>query len=173
MLRWIVLLALVFVSINNLPVRGRAVPIWDARDSFFPFFVLVADHARAGRLVSWDPWSNAGLPRFSDPEFGAFSPFQIVAGLAFGGTTTGFLLYWLTIWWLGGCGLFLFARHLDVPRWGAFVVSLGYLFSGVYTGHAEHISWLIGFSSLPFIVWRFDTALIRRRWLPAAESGAL
>jgi hypothetical protein len=162
-----------FVLLNRAPILGRAMPIWDARDSFFPFFVLTADHARAGRIVSWDVWSNAGLPRLGDPEFGAVWPLQLLVGVIFGGTPMGFIAYWMIVWWLGGLGMFLLARHLRAPPWAAFVVVSGYAWSGVYTGHAEHVSWLVGFSALPYVIWRLDRALITRTWFPAVQSGAI
>ena len=172
-LLWIALWTVLFVVINRAPILGRGVPIWDARDSFFPFFVLTADHARAGRIVSWDVWSNSGLPRLGDPEFGAVWPLQLLVGVVFGGTPVGFIAYWMIVWWLGGLGMFLFARHLRAPPWAAFVVVSGYTWSGIYTGHAEHISWLVGFSALPYVIWRLDTALTTRTWLPAIQSGAI
>lgn len=170
---WVALWTVLFLLVNRAPILGRGAPIWDAKDSFFPFFVLVADHARAGRIVSWDIWSNAGLPRIGDPEFGAVWPLQLLVGLAFGGTPAGFIAYWMTVWWLGGFGIFLLARHLRAPPWAAFIAASGYAWSGIYTGHAEHISWLVGFSSLPYVIWRLDAALTTRRWLPALQSGAI
>ena len=170
---WVALWTVLFVLVNRAPIFGRAMPIWDARDSFFPFYVLTADHIQAGRIVSWDVWSNAGLPRLGDPEFGAVWPLQLLVGLVFGGTPAGFIAYWMIVWWLGGLGMFLLARHLRAPPWAAFVVVSGYTWSGIYTGHAEHISWLVGFSSLPFVIWRLDRALTTRTWLPAVQSGAI
>ena len=170
---WVALWTLLFVVVNREPILGRGVPIWDARDAFFPFFVLAADHARAGQIVSWDVWSNAGLPRLADPEFGSVWPLQLLVGLVFGGTTSGFIAYWMAVWWLGGLGLFLLARHLRAPPWAAFVVVSGYTWSGLYTGHAEHLSWLVGFSALPYVIWRLDKALTTRTWLPAVQSGAI
>ena len=49
---WIALWTVLFVLLNRAPIFGRGVPIWDARDSFSPFFVLTADHARAGHIVA-------------------------------------------------------------------------------------------------------------------------
>jgi hypothetical protein len=170
---WVALWTVLFVLVNRAPIFGRAMPIWDARDSFFPFFVLTADHARAGRIVAWDVWSNGGLPRIGDPEFGAVWPLQLLVGLVFGGTPAGFIAYWMIVWWLGGLGMFLLARHLRAPPWAAFVVVSGYAWSGIYTGHAQHISWLVGFSSLPYVIWRLDAALTTRTWLPALQSGAI
>ena len=170
---WVALWTVLFVILNRAPILGRGVPIWDARDSFFPFFVLAADHARAGQIVSWDVWSNGGLPRIGDAEFGSVWPLQLAIGLIFGGTPMGFIAYWMLVWWLGGLGMFLLARHLRAPPWAAFVVVSGYAWSGIYTGHAQHVSWLVGFSALPYVIWRLDRALTTRTWLPAVQSGAI
>jgi hypothetical protein len=170
---WIASWTVLFAVVNRTPLLGGGAPIWDAKDSFLPFFVVVADHIRAGRIVAWDVWSNAGLPRLGDAEFGAVWPLQLLVGFLFGGTPSGFIAYWMILWWLGGAGMFLLARHLRAPGWAAFIVATGYAWSGIYTGHAEHISWLVGFSSLPYVIWRLDCALVTGSWLPAVQSGAI
>src|SRR5215471_10104278 len=87
----------VFLLTNQLLVRGIAVGIWDAEDSYYPFQVVVADHAKQGRLLHWDPWSSAGVPLGSNPEVGAYSPLNLAIGLLTGGTSLGFRLYWLLV----------------------------------------------------------------------------
>src|SRR5215831_20015751 len=57
-----------FLIANHLLIRGLAVGIWDVDGQFYPYQVLVADHARAGGFVQWDPWSNAGRPISGDPQ---------------------------------------------------------------------------------------------------------
>lgn len=165
--------ALVFLVANRLLVTGRAVGIWDVNYQYFPRFVLVADHARAGRFLGWDPWTDGGLPSFSEPQVGAFSPIVNAFGLLFGGNQASFIAYWLSHWALGGAGIFMLARHLRTPAWGAYVVALGYVFSGVYTGHAQHTTFVAGFSWIPWIIWRLDLALERRSLRHAAEAGAI
>jgi hypothetical protein len=174
--RWLVWLLIatdLFLVSNHLLVRGLGVAIWDADSYFYPYYVLVADYARAGRLVHWNPWSNAGLPIVGDPMFGIFSPLTIMVGLITGGTSSGFIFYWLLIWWLGGLGMFILARHLQAPPWGACVVALGFLFCGAYTGNAEHTTWITALSFLPFVICRVDAALASRKLRPALEAGAL
>jgi hypothetical protein len=163
----------VFVVANRHLVTGRAVGIWDVDGQYFPRFVLVADQARAGQFLRWDPWTDGGLPSFSEPQVGAFSPIVIAFGLIFGGNRAAFILYWLLHWALGGAGIFMLARHLRAPAWGACVVALGYLFSGVYTGHAQHTTFVAGFSWVPWIIWRLDLALQQRSMRHAAEAGAI
>lgn len=166
-------LLLVFLAANFKLVTGEQGPLWDADVYFAPAFTLVADHARVGRILLWNPWIAAGSPDYAEPELGAASPVAVLMGLFFGGTSTGFRAYYLLIWFLGPLGILLLARHLGCPVWAALVVSLGIAFSGFYTGHAQHTCWLYSFSSLPWIIWRLDAALIHRRYAPAVQSGAL
>jgi hypothetical protein len=113
------------------------------------------------------------MPEGGDPQFGAFSPVNVIIGFITGGTSTGFLFYWLFMWWLGGLGVMMLARHFKAPAWGGAAVALGFLFCGAYTGHAEHTSTVTAYSFLPFVIWRLDVALLTRRKLPAIEAGMI
>jgi hypothetical protein len=172
-LGWPLLVFAVFLGVNGPLLRGRAVGIWDAGNQAFPYFVLVADHARAGHLVRWDPWTESGQPLDGEPQAGAYSPIVISLGLLGGGRSSTFIAYWLLSWGLGAAGVLALGRHFGAPRWGACAVALGYLFCGVYIGNAEHTSWVVAFSFLPLVLWRLDVALVRRSTLPAAQAGAL
>jgi len=163
----------VFLINNRELVSGARVQIWDAWSFYTPAFSLVADHARSGRLLLWDPWLAGGTPDFADPQVAAASPIAIMAGAIGGGNSTAFRIYWLFIWMLGPLGLLLLARHLGAPRWGAFLVALGYAFCGFYTAHAEHTTVLYSFSFVSWFIWRFDVALTSLRFKPAAQAGAL
>jgi len=166
-------LAALFLIGNSKLVTGARVPIWDAWAFYGPEFTLVADHARAGHFLLWNPWVNGGTPDNADPTIGAASPLEIVVAAIAGGTRSGFVAYWLLIWLLGPLGLLLLGRHLGAPTWGAFVVAAAYAFSGFYIGHAEHTSFVYSFSFLPLLIWRFDQALATRLLWPAVQTGGL
>lgn len=167
------LLTTLFLILNRELLSGARVQTWDATAYYTPAFSLVADHARVGRLLLWDPWLAGGTPDFADPQVGAASPIMVIAGAIGGGSSAAFRGYWLFIWLLGPLGLLLLARHLGAPPWGAFLVSLGYAFCGFYTAHAEHTTVLYSFSFVPWFIWRFDVALTSLRLRPAAQAGAL
>jgi hypothetical protein len=101
------------------------------------------------------------------------SPLAILCGLVTGGKSHGFTIWWLVNWCMGGVGIYLLARHLRTPRWGGLVVALGYVFSGFYVGHAEHMSWIHAYSFLPFLIWWLDRAMLERSWRKVLETGAL
>ena len=169
----LVALCILFLLANAPLLIGLDAPNWDASSFFGPAFTLVADHARAGRLLLWNPFVEGGAPDAAQPEYGAFSPLTVGAGALFGGTERGFRAYWLGVWGLGGLGFLGLARHLGAPPWAGFVVTLGYLFSGTFTGHAQHTSWLHSYAFVPWVIWRLDVALLDRRLLPAVQAGAL
>ncbi len=157
---------------NRKLVSGENTLVWDAEGFFAPAFTLVADHARAGKILLWDPWPAAGSPDYAEPEFGATSPIAILVGFIGGGTEISFRAYVLLFWFLGGVGVLLFARSFALRPWAALVIALGVMFCGFYTGHAGHTSHIYSFAWIPWILWRFDVALKTLRWAPAAEAGS-
>lgn len=165
---------MLLLTLANLPLLvGRDAPNWDASSHFAPAWMLVADHARAGRLLLWNPFVEGGSPDGAQPELGAFSPLTLAVGALLGGTETAFVLYVVVLWLLAGMGMLLLARHLGAPPWAGFVVACGYAFSGTFTGHFQHTSWLHSYAFIPWVIWRLDAALRGRIVLPAVQAGAL
>ena len=165
-------LLVAIVCFGAWPVlTGQASPIWDAGTYFGPHFSLVADYARHGRLELWNPWINAGTPDFAEPQLGTASPILLIFALVSPNPFSGFIAYWIAMWLFGAAGMLLLCRHLGAPSWGAAVIALGFAACGVYTGNAEHISFLYSFSFLPWTIWRFDRALIDRRLRHMIEAA--
>src|SRR5215213_3294156 len=80
------LLGLVLLGANYKVTLGIAVPKWDADQLFAPYEMLVADHARAGRFLLWDPWVGGGSPDYAEPQVPSFSPLAVGVGFLIGGT---------------------------------------------------------------------------------------
>jgi len=152
---------------------GSAVVPFDAHDVFAPYYVLVADFARRGQLLLWDPWVNGGLPALAEPQTGSYSPLMITVGLLMGGTWAGFRTYFCVVWWLSGVGTFALGRRLGAPAWGAAIVAFNWVFSGFLLGHAEHVSWVYSMGVLPFAVLMVDLAAERRSLWAFAAAGAI
>ena len=104
-----------FLAVNHALVTHQVAPVWDASSQHAPWQMLVADFARSAQLLLWNPWTNGGAPAFANPGFGAFSPLTVAIGAMTGGTSYGFIAYWLFIWLLGGLSLLCLAQHLRAP----------------------------------------------------------
>ena len=165
---------LAVLALGNRPLLlGRAAPQWDAVDFFAPSFTLVGDELRAGHLVKWNPWTGAGAPDWAEPEFGTTSPPLLAASYLSINPQEGYVAYWMAIWAFAGMGMLLLTRHLGVPAWGGAIAAMGFIASGFYTGHAEHLSWLYAVSFIPWMLWRLDAGLQNRRWWCGVQAGAL
>ena len=158
---------------NITLVVGIHSAIWDAADLGCPNQILLADYARHGKWLLWTPLLSAGCPAAVDPGLGAFSPITLGIALLTGGHEYGFRAYWLAIWGFGGIGIVVLARHFFAPRWAAYVAAVGFMFSGIYIGHAEHTSILYTMSFLPWIIWRLDAAIRRKSFAAAMQAGSL
>jgi hypothetical protein len=169
----ILVAAIVLLAANYKLLDGKAVPFWDAVDEFMPDFALQADSAGAGHLSLWNPWTNGGTPESADPEWVSYSPIATLVGLLTGGMLIGFIVYWLFIWLIACMGILALGRHLGAPAWGALAAALGYSFSGFFISNAEHTSMFYTMTLFPFVIWRLDVALQRRRLGPAFQAGAI
>ena len=65
--------------------------------------------------------------------------------------------------------------YLNCGYWAGVMLSpeAGRRIARLVTGHAEHVSLIHSLAALPFVIWRLDVALAKRRWLPAFEAGAV
>ncbi len=152
---------------------GELFPIWDAESLLAPYYMLISDFARAGKLLWWNPWANGGQPDFVDPQYGAHNPLVLVLAWLFGPSLLGFVAYWFFIWLVFGVGLLALARHWRIPAAGGFVVALGLTFSGFFLGHAQHTPIVFSWAFIPSILWRIEVAQVRASWRPAAQAGVL
>ena len=172
---WVALAALValFFAANFQLLAGWATEHWDGEQFFAPFFAYLSSVVRSGHWLLWNPFSNAGSPDFAEPQVGALSPITLAFAAIGGPGPVAFRLYWLAVWLFGGVGMFAYARSLGAPPWGRLLTGAGFVFSGYYLGHAQHVSVVHAISFLPWIVLRIDRALLTERRGPAMEAGAL
>ena len=128
----------VLLAANLTLVVGRHTGRWDASDFFCPYFILVADHARHGELLTWTPLVEGGCPAGFDPEIGALSPATVGLAALLGPSEPAFRVYWLTIWGLGGLGMLLLARHLRAALAGMYGRHRIYVFRGLRQPSGVH-----------------------------------
>lgn len=166
-------MSIVLLASNIRVLVGSAIPRWDADAYFCPYFIFLADHLRSLQLPGWDPFTQCGVPVYCEPQVGAMSPVTLGFSAVLGGGRWGYAIYWLTIWWAGAMGMLVLARHLRSAPWCGMVAALGFMACSLYVGQAQHMSHVVSFSFLPWIVWRLDGALQEKRLLPAVQAGAL
>ncbi|WP_242352398.1 YfhO family protein [Anaeromyxobacter sp. SG64] len=150
----------------------RVEPKWDAVNYFYPAFAFTRDALLDGRAPLWDPFTNCGLPFHADPQAPLLDPLALLLAPAAPSASQGFALYWSIHWAWAGLGALLLAFALGAGPVGGLVAAIAYAFSGFFVGNAQHTTWIVTASWLPWTFGLAHLALFRRSWGLALLAGA-
>lgn len=160
---------------------------------FYPYWSLVSEVVRLGRLPLWNPYLFAGAPLLANSQVGVFyplnwpfwllapafssgSPAQPSVALALHGSVVAHLA-------LASLAVYGLARRNHLSRWAGALAGLLYSAGGFLGVHVEHLNQLQALAWLPLLflpgveAWVGPGALFRR-WsrhpaLPTPPGGRL
>ena len=132
------------------------VPIYDFYNFFFPYRYSVVDAISQGTQPFWNPYQSMGLPAHADPQSGVFYLPLWLFALIFGKhTTVTCAVDFIFHAFVGGVGFYFLSKHFAKERFAAFATAAFYLLSGFFVGNAQHLSWIISATWLPWVLWTF------------------
>lgn len=141
-------------------------PVFDFADEFFPTRWFMMNSLENGIWPFWCPYRSMGIPAHADPQsFIFYIPFWLLALVGhynpfFWGAEFIFHVF------VAGCGFYILAHHFSKNDILCFVVGCCYMLSGLFTGNAQHYSWIIALAWLPwalhFIFALFENPTLKR-----------
>ncbi len=145
-------LALLFMGTALWPSGGQILGGHDMRGYYFPYYELVRESVRSGKLPFWEPTLFNGYPFMAQPQQNAFYP-PLWPGYILP-MNVGISLYLLFHIWLAGMGMFLLVHNFG-GRWlPAILAAIAFAFSGLLAGRlwAGHSTVYAMISWTPWIV---------------------
>ena len=135
---------------------------WDMMDQYFPFRYFIGECVSNGVTPWWNPYLNLGYPLHADPQSGFWYPVTWLLGL------NGYSLYDLHLefmWHLvfAGFGFYFLLRAQQVSKPTAIIFALCYQACGFFVGNAQHFTYIIGASYLPWIFLCFQQVLFKKQ----------
>jgi hypothetical protein len=128
----LLLLAILFMGFALWPSAGQILGGHDMRGYYYPYYELVRESIRGGKLPFWEPTLFNGYPFMAQPQQNAFYP-PLWPGYLLP-LNVGISLYMLSHVWLAGMGMFLLV-HLLGGRWlPAVLAAIAFSFSGLLAG---------------------------------------
>ena len=125
-------LAILFMGVTLWPSGGQILGGHDMRGYYYPYYELVRETVRSGRLPFWEPTLFNGYPFMAQPQQNTFY-FPLWPGFILP-MNVGISLYMLFHIWLAGMGMFLLVRFLN-GRWlPALLSAVAFAFSGLLAG---------------------------------------
>ncbi|MEY3236463.1 MAG: hypothetical protein RI883_564 [Bacteroidota bacterium] len=125
---------------------------YDLIDCFYPWRFYIGECLQNGQLPYWNPYQDLGYPIHADPSSGAWYPMVWLIGYFNGYTiySIGFEL-WFHVF-LGGVGFYTLAKTLKINQSFALLAGIAFMLSGVFTGNAQHLSYIISACWLPYVL---------------------
>lgn len=145
---------------------------WDIMDQALPWRYYISECFQSGYLPAWNPYENLGYPMFADPLSGSWYPVVWLIS-----ATTGYTVYSIQFEFvfhilLAGVGMYLFARSFGLSQSATLIIAICFQGSGFMVGNAQHLSWIIAASWIPFVLLFYHKATSNKS-IPMAIATSL
>ena len=131
-------------------------PIYDFYNLGFPYRYSVTDTIRHGMLPFWNPYQGMGIPAHADPSANIFYlPLWIFAAFFGKYTTICCSAEYLLHTFVGGVGFYFLSKHLVKDNFASFLAACFYVLSGFFVGNAQHLSWIVSATWVPWVIFAF------------------
>ena len=150
---WLQILLLLITSVAAFGSLFFHPPVHDFFNEFLPERFVLVNSIRHGIFPTWNPYQSMGTPIHADPQSGAFYlPLWFFA--LFGEYTSiscafDFILHVF----IAACGFYALTYRFTKHRWASCIAAAGYIMSGFFVGNAQHLSWIIAGTWLPWVLW--------------------
>lgn len=164
-------LGILFLGPALLPDAGQVLGGHDMRGYYYPYYELVREAVRSGRLPFWEPALFSGYPFMAQPQQNVFYPPLWPSFLL--PVTTGISLYMLFHIWLAGIGMVAFVRSMG-GRWlPAILAGIAFAFSGLLAGRlwAGHSTVYALDAWTPWVLLGLLWSVRRGTWWSAVIAG--
>lgn len=124
-------------------------------NQFLPCRYFISECVHHNIFPLWCSYINFGYPFYADPQSGLFYPVTWIIAL-----TTGYNVYTICLEYvihvaIAGVAFFFLLKSFGPDNYTAVVFGIIYCMSGVFTGNAQHLPWIISMAWMPLILLNF------------------
>jgi hypothetical protein len=137
---------------------------WDVMDQYYPWRMFVVQCLRNGIMPFWNPYEQLGYPMHADPQSGVWYPLVWIFALFGDYTLYSVQAEYILHIALGGIGMMLLLQRFHVQRSIAFMLSIAYMFCGLFIGNAQHLTFVIAACWMPYVLLAFKNMAEHNHW---------
>ncbi|MFC2151855.1 YfhO family protein [Bacteroidota bacterium] len=126
---------------------------WDILDINLPWRYFISECLQNGFLPLWNPYINCGFPQTADPM--TWYPVSWAIGLIFGNDLISLQYEYLFHIFIGGIGLYKLGVLLKLNRETRLIISISFMFSGLFISNAQHFGWIVSAAWFPLILYYY------------------
>jgi hypothetical protein len=134
---------------------GRQTLKWDAIDSYLPFRYYLGYSLQHGELPLWDPFAGLGSPILADPQSASWYFPSWLIGYFWGYDFTSVSIEYMFMLVLASLGFYNLLKYLKVSPVISCAGGVAFLFSGMFIGNSQHLTWIVSGAYFPWIIYYF------------------
>ncbi len=128
---------------------------YDFFDQNYPFRYFIGQCLQNGVFPLWMPYQYCGYPIMADPQGGVWYPVSWITGLLSGGNLAVQQFEFVFHIVLAGIGFYNLSNFVLKNKKAALVVSICFALGGFFVGNAQHYSYIIAGTWIPFVLLNF------------------
>ncbi len=132
---------------------------WDIVDQFYPYRDFISNQIHQLKFPSWNPYINLGYPFYADPQSALFYPITLLLCAVTKYSVSMLNIEWLLHVIICGIGVFKLLRSRKVDTMVSLFSAIVFCLSGVFISNAQHLTWIISISWLPWIIYYYSKTL--------------
>ncbi len=125
---------------------------WDMLDQYFPWRYFVSECLNNKIVPFWNPYESWGYASLADPQSGVWYPviwlISFFHGYDLYANQFDFVFHIV----LAGTGMFLLINHFVKHAQAAFIIACSYMLSGFFVGNAQHLTYIVSGTWIPFVI---------------------
>jgi hypothetical protein len=146
-------------------LSNRQFAFRDSGDFYYPLYLRVQQEWRAGRLPSWEPEENGGVPLLGNPTAAVLYPGKLIyAVLPYPWAARTYVIVHVG---LAYTAMWILMRGWGVSPSGRALAALGYAFGGPVLLQYCNVIFLVGAAWMPLAFLAID------RWIRAGRTQSL
>lgn len=126
---------------------------WDILDINLPWRYFVSECLQNGILPLWNPYINCGFPQSADPM--TWYPISWLIGFIVGNNLITLQYEYLFHIFIGSLGIFQLGSLFNFDRQTKLILSISFMFSGLFVSNAQHLGWIVSAAWFPFILYHY------------------
>ncbi len=144
---------------------------YDIPNQYFPWRYFVSDCLNNGIFPLWNPYQHLGYAIHADPQSGVWYPlvwiFSFISGYNAYACQIDFVLHII----IAGAGMFLLSKQVVTHYHASIIIAVSYMLSGFFTSNAQHLTYVVSGSWIPFIVYYYLKISDRPHWRDAVKMA--
>lgn len=136
-------------------------------DWFYPMRYLIGECLQSNILPVWNPYTNLGYPLHTDPQSGSLYPIVWIIGYFLGYSPYAINLEYILHILFAFYGMKKLSEAIGLPNDIALLVGLSYACCGFFVGNAQHLSWIISATWMPYILYFYYRLVKGNHWSDA------